>query len=106
MRIYGAACSLASRPDLSILLVSLSLSLGSSRPPKLRIANVPSNYYPVKIGDFVTIGAGSIVEAAVIGNFVEIGKNCVIVRHSNPSLLDTSKDHSPDAERFRASSPC
>jgi tetrahydrodipicolinate N-succinyltransferase len=38
-----------------------------------------SNYYPVKIGDFVTIGAGSIVEAAQIGSCVEIGKNCIIV---------------------------
>lgn len=38
-----------------------------------------SNYYPVKVGDHVHIGAGSIVEAASIGNYVEIGKNCIIV---------------------------
>lgn len=38
------------------------------------------SYYPTKIGDFVSIGAGSIVEAASIGNGVEIGKNCIIVR--------------------------
>lgn len=38
------------------------------------------NYYPMKIGDHVHIGAGSVVEAATIGNNVEIGKNCVIVR--------------------------
>lgn len=37
------------------------------------------SYYPVKIGDYVTIGSGSIVEAAQIGNMVEIGRNCVIV---------------------------
>lgn len=37
------------------------------------------NYYPMKIGDHVHIGAGSVVEAATIGNNVEIGKNCVIV---------------------------
>ncbi|KAG8986549.1 hypothetical protein FRB90_003923 [Tulasnella sp. 427] len=36
------------------------------------------NYYPMKIGDFVHIGANTIVEAATIGNCVEIGKNCVI----------------------------
>ena len=33
----------------------------------------------MKIGDFVHIGANTIVEAATIGNHVEIGKNCVIV---------------------------
>jgi len=37
------------------------------------------NYYPMKIGDHVHIGAGSVVEAAAIGNYVEIGKNCIIV---------------------------
>ena len=34
----------------------------------------------MKIGYNVHIGAGSVVEAATIGNCVEIGKNCVIVR--------------------------
>ena len=38
------------------------------------------NYYPMKIGDHVHIGAGTVVEAATIGNNVEIGKNCVVVR--------------------------
>jgi dynactin-5 len=33
----------------------------------------------MKIGDHVHIGADTIVEAASIGNLVEIGKNCVIV---------------------------
>ena len=37
------------------------------------------SYYPIKIGDHVTIGEGSIVQAATIGSFVTIGKNCVIV---------------------------
>lgn len=37
------------------------------------------NYYPMKIGDYVHIGANSVVEAATIGNHVVIGKNCVIV---------------------------
>lgn len=37
------------------------------------------NYYPMKIGDYVHIGVGTVVEAATIGNHVEIGKNCVIV---------------------------
>jgi len=33
----------------------------------------------MKVGDFVHIGANTVVEAATIGNHVEIGKNCVIV---------------------------
>jgi serine acetyltransferase len=33
----------------------------------------------MKVGDFVHIGANTTVEAATIGNHVEIGKNCVIV---------------------------
>lgn len=33
----------------------------------------------MKIGDHVTIGEGSIVEAATIGSHVNIGKNCIIV---------------------------
>lgn len=37
------------------------------------------SYYPMKIGDHVTIGEGSIVEAATIGSHVTIGKNCIIV---------------------------
>ncbi|KLO07244.1 dynactin, subunit p25 [Schizopora paradoxa] len=36
------------------------------------------NYYPMKIGNYVHIGANSVVEAATIGNHVEIGKNCII----------------------------
>lgn len=42
----------------------------------------------MKIGDHVHVGAGTVVEAATIGNNVEIGKNCVIVRPSlSTSLL-------------------
>ncbi|GAA6053306.1 hypothetical protein JCM3770_006676 [Rhodotorula araucariae] len=36
------------------------------------------SYYPMKIGDHVTIGANSVVEAASIGTGVEIGKGCII----------------------------
>lgn len=42
----------------------------------------------MKIGDFVSIGPRSIVEAASIGNGVEIGKNCIIVRPFGLSVRD------------------
>ena len=51
---------------------------GACRPP-YKTYRGTFNYYPMKIGDFVHIGANTIVEAATIGNHVEIGKNCVIV---------------------------
>ncbi|KAM0751039.1 dynactin subunit p25 [Meredithblackwellia eburnea MCA 4105] len=47
------------------------------RPPYKTYKGVFS-YYPMKIGDFVSIGANTIVQAASIGNGVEIGKNCMI----------------------------
>lgn len=36
-------------------------------------------HYPMKLGDHVFIGEGSVVEAAIVGNFVHVGKECVIV---------------------------
>ncbi|KAH9018745.1 dynactin subunit p25 [Lactarius hengduanensis] len=50
---------------------------GSFRPP-YKTYRGTFNYYPMKIGDFVHIGANTVVEAATVGNHVEIGKNCVI----------------------------
>jgi dynactin-5 len=38
------------------------------------------SYYPMKVGDYVHIGTGTILEAASVGNMVEIGRNCVIGR--------------------------
>ncbi|KAG1051820.1 hypothetical protein G6F43_005997 [Rhizopus delemar] len=49
------------------------------RPPYKTYKGIFS-YYPMKIGDHVTIGEGSIVEAATIGSHVSIGKNCIIGR--------------------------
>ena len=40
----------------------------------------------MKIGNYVHIGANSVVEAATIGNHVEIGKNCIIVSPSRSRL--------------------
>lgn len=36
-------------------------------------------FFPLHIGDHVFIGEDSIVNAAQVGNYVHIGKNCVIV---------------------------
>ena len=61
----------------------------SNRPPyKTYRGNF--NYYPMKIGDHVHIGANSVIEAATIGNHVVIGKNCIVVRlqiHCSPDLF-------------------
>ncbi len=46
-------------------------------------------FYPVRISDCVTIGAGSIVEAAQIGLGVDIGKDCIIVRQDDSGNLTT-----------------
>lgn len=36
------------------------------------------SYFPLKIGDHVFVGPGSIVEAAMLGNHVYIGPNVVV----------------------------
>lgn len=36
------------------------------------------SHYPLKIGDHVYVGPGSVVEAALIGSHVNIGSGCVI----------------------------
>lgn len=55
--------------------------------PIVLIATTRSfSYYPMKIGDHVTIGEGTIVQAASIGSYVHIGKNCVIVSAHQPTF--------------------
>jgi carbonic anhydrase/acetyltransferase-like protein (isoleucine patch superfamily) len=36
-------------------------------------------FFPLHIGDHVVIGEGTVVNAAQVGSYVHIGKNCVIV---------------------------
>lgn len=53
----------------------------------------------MKIGDHVTIGEGSIVEAATIGSHVNIGKNCIIV--SCVSVENWKRNSDVDALIYR-----
>ena len=50
--------------------------------PSLSVA-----FFPLHIGDHVLIEEDSIVNAAQVGSFVHIGKNCVIVSIMNISNL-------------------
>eukprot|EP00051_Salpingoeca_urceolata_P011468 m.142212 g.142212 ORF g.142212 m.142212 type:complete len:188 (+) comp17134_c1_seq1:230-793(+) len=52
------------------------------RPPWKQFPNkTPSfAFWPMNIGDFVTIEEGSVVSSAQIGSYVHIGKNCIIGR--------------------------
>ena len=36
-------------------------------------------FFPLHIGDHVFVGEDSVINAAQIGSYVHIGKNCVIV---------------------------
>ncbi|SJX66002.1 probable dynactin Arp1 p25 subunit RO12 [Sporisorium reilianum f. sp. reilianum] len=49
------------------------------RPPYKTYKGVFS-YYPMKIGDHVSVGANTVLEAASVGSHVEIGANCLIGR--------------------------
>lgn len=53
------------------------------------------NYYPMKMGDFVTIGRDCIIEAAQIGSGTEIEDNCIIVRPT--TSFQVSFDPRPQA---------
>ena len=83
------------------------ISQGSVIKPPSRISRGQVHYYPMKIGDYVHIGANTVVEAATIGNHVEIGKNCVIVCSGFSPLsfiLSKLRENSPlskTAQRLR-----
>ncbi|KAI9834304.1 MAG: hypothetical protein M1826_004230 [Phylliscum demangeonii] len=49
------------------------------RPPS-KLYRGQWGYYPLKMGDHVLVGEGAVVEAASIGNYVEIGPGAVVGR--------------------------
>ena len=69
-------------------LAAISLRVGSRycivgrravlRPPFKKFSKGVA-FFPTHIGDHVLIGEGSVVNAASVGSYVYIGKNCVIV---------------------------
>lgn len=67
------------KPPIAIAIgryVFLSRSTVLRPPSKLHRGLY--SYYPLKIGDHVFIGENTVVEAAVIGSNVHIGRDCVI----------------------------
>lgn len=60
----------------------------------------------MKIGDYVHIGVNTVVEAATIGNHVEIGKNCVIVSADRTLLLRSYADKSIHQGKFTIIKDC
>ncbi|KAJ3323575.1 hypothetical protein HDV06_001599 [Boothiomyces sp. JEL0866] len=46
--------------------------------PPFKVYKQTFSHFPCKVGDFVFIDDNTLVEAAAIGSFVHIGKNCVI----------------------------
>lgn len=58
----------------------------------LRCSPRTFSYYPLKMEHFVAIGADTVSQASMIGSYVSIGRNCVIVRRDPlpPSPLCSS----------------
>jgi dynactin-5 len=48
-------------------------------------------FFPLHMGDHVFVGERSVVNAAVVGSYVYIGKNCVIVSMEVKFLIKVLK---------------
>ncbi|CAN8007440.1 unnamed protein product [Ixodes pacificus] len=69
------------RGDLANVRIGRHCVISSSsviRPPFKKFSKGVA-FFPLQIGDHVFIDEGSVVNAAHVGSFVFIGKNCVIV---------------------------
>ncbi|CAD6935062.1 unnamed protein product [Tilletia controversa] len=60
-----------------------SVGEGSVVRPPYKIYQGIFSYYPTKLGDHVTVGPNTVLEAQTVGNYVDIGANCVIGRFVN-----------------------
>lgn len=47
-------------------------------------------FFPLQMGDHVFVGENTVVNAAVVGSFVYIGKNVVIVSNETASVAEWS----------------
>eukprot|EP01066_Platyproteum_vivax_P008820 Platyproteum_vivax@DN3798_c0_g1_i1.p1 len=68
------------RGDLALLRIGRFVIVGENtilRPPYKRYKGGYA-FFPMSIGDYVCVGNNSIVSAAVIGSYVDIGDDCVI----------------------------
>ena len=54
------------------------LARGSLLRPPGRMYKGTFTYMPLRMGDHVYIGQGTVVQAATVGSYVHIGKNCTI----------------------------
>ncbi|KAF2502613.1 trimeric LpxA-like protein, partial [Lophium mytilinum] len=72
----------SSKPEAPSTSISIGrctvISTGSVIKPPSRISRGAVHYYPMKIGDNVFVGPGSIISAISISSHVHIGENVVI----------------------------
>eukprot|EP00820_Chromera_velia_P019961 Cvel_28668.t1-p1 / transcript=Cvel_28668.t1 / gene=Cvel_28668 / organism=Chromera_velia_CCMP2878 / gene_product=Dynactin subunit 5, putative / transcript_product=Dynactin subunit 5, putative / location=Cvel_scaffold3797:334-3049(-) / protein_length=175 / sequence_SO=supercontig / SO=protein_coding / is_pseudo=false len=70
------------RGDLALLRIGKCVVIGENsvlRPPYKRYKGGFA-YFPMTVGDYVMIGDNSVVSAALIGSFVDIGEDCIICK--------------------------
>ena len=51
------------------------------------------------MGDHVFVGERAVINAAIVGSYIYIGKNAVIVRTRFPSFINTESRERPAASR-------
>ncbi|CEM13724.1 unnamed protein product [Vitrella brassicaformis CCMP3155] len=70
------------RGDLALLRIGKYVIVGEDtvlRPPYKKYRGGFA-FFPMAIGDYVTIGDKTVVNAALIGSYVDIGDNCIICK--------------------------
>ena len=62
-----------------LTFASVDAALSVNRPPFKKFSKGVA-FFPLQIGDHVFVGEGSVVNAAQMGSYVYIGRNCVVGR--------------------------